>query len=58
MQSSKVRSDDQRAFHIAQLKHERANASAATDRKARTFHEELAKFHMRAAGIKRDAPVA
>jgi hypothetical protein len=50
-----LRADDQRAFHIAQLEHERANASAATDRKAKLLHEELAKFHMRAAGIKRDS---
>ena len=57
MQSRNPRSDAQRAFHVAQLKQERANASAATDRKAKIFHEELAKFHMRAAGIKRDAPV-
>ena len=57
VQSSNPRSDAQRAFHIAQLKRERANASAATDRKAKIFHEELAKFHMRAAGLKRDAPV-
>jgi hypothetical protein len=53
--SSDLRADDQRAFHIAQLEHERANASAATDRKAKLLHEELAKFHMRAAGIKRDS---
>jgi hypothetical protein len=57
VQSSNLGSDAQRAFHIAQLKQERANASAATDRKAKIFHEELAKFHIRAAGIKRDAPV-
>ncbi|WP_375419636.1 hypothetical protein [uncultured Sphingomonas sp.] len=57
VQSSNPRSDAHRAFHVAQLKQERANASAATDRKAKIFHEELAKFHMRAAGIKRDAPV-
>ncbi|WP_445193668.1 hypothetical protein ACT009_07275 [Sphingomonas sp. Tas61C01] len=55
MHLSDLRADDQRAFHIAQLEHERANASAATDRKAKLLHEELAKFHMRAAGIKRES---
>ena len=58
MRAIEARSEDQRAFHMAQLGRERANAVAATDRRAKLLHQELAKFHMRAAGIKRDVSAA
>lgn len=54
MQTIDTKPEEQRAFHIAQSLNEQANAVAATDPKARLVHQELAKFHLRAAGIRRD----